>query len=525
MSWLRRVLYLAGGLLLSLALLIAGALLLLDDDDYRRLLAFGADHLLDASLEINGDFSFALGKEITLVAESVRLQAHDGSYSATIGEISSNQRLGAYLTTGTFWVNSLVLSDVHLDIKQAGESSFDLHGLTLPPVIIQEARLNNLQLFYTLREPAVTHEISVLELVVGDMNDSGPLRVNGSGLVNGRPLSIEGSLGALSDLVDSQQPYALNLEVASGEMQLRLSGAIADPVRGEGMDLDLSFRDPSLSQVLRLFDEAVPEIGSVRAQMHLSGSYAAPRLNDLDLQLERGKEVTLNITGKVNNLFTGEGLALQVDGKSSDPNLLSWLVFGKEDQIRSFRIKGKVHEDSGRFFATGVDADASARTGLELSLKGNAQIPTRMHPRPAPGQQLVLSISSPTMAALNLPELGRLPEFGHVTGSAQVTPYLDGARYSDIRLEAGDSKQVHATVTGDMGFLSFGINQGVTGIDLDLSLTAVNSQVLGDAINYELPDLGAVRAGMQVSGTSENLMIDSIRLYTGRPDQPVIRLN
>ena len=525
MNWLRWVLYLVGGLLLFVTLLVGGALLFLDDDDYRRLLVFGADHLLDASLEINGDFSFAPGKEITLVAESVRLLAHDGSYSATIGEFSSNQRLGAYLMTGTFWVNSLVLSDVQLDIKQAGESSFDLHGLTLPPVVIQEARLNNLQLFYTRREPAVTHEISLLELVVDDINNSGPVRVNGSGLVNGRPLSIEGSFGALSDLIDSQQPYALNLEVSSGEMQLRLSGAIADPVRGEGMDLDLSFRDPSLSQVLRLFDEAAPEIGSFSVQAHLGGSYAAPRLDDLDLHLERGKELSANITGKVDNLMTGEGLALQVDGKSSDPNLLSWLIFGAEDQVRSFRIKGNVHEDNGRFFATGMDANASARTGLDISLKGNAQIPTRKHPRPAPGQQLVLNISSPSMAALNLPELGDIPEFGHVTGSARVTPFLHGARYSDIRLEAGSSEQVHATVTGDIGFLSFEINKGVTGIDLDVSLTAVSSQALGDAINYELPDLGAIRAGMQVSGTTDNLMVDRISLYTGRPDQPVIRLN
>ncbi|MFV1972273.1 MAG: AsmA-like C-terminal region-containing protein, partial [Thiohalobacterales bacterium] len=525
MSWFRRVLYLAGGLLLSVTLLIGGALLFLDDDHYRRLLAFGADHLLDASLEINGDFSFALGKEITLVAESVRLMAHDGSYSATIGEFSGNQRLGAYLKTGTFWINSLVLSDVQLDIQLTGESSFNLHDLTLPPLVIQEARLNNLQLFYTRKDPAVTHEISLLKLVVDDINDSGPVRVNGSGLVNGQPLSIEGSFGALSDLIDSQQPYSLNLEVASGEMQLRLSGAIADPVRGEGVDLDLSFQDPSLSQVLRLFDKSVPKIGSIRAQAHLGGSYAAPRLDDLDLHLERGTEVALNITGKVNNLLTGEGLALQVDGKSSDPNLLSWLVFGKEDQIRSFRIKGKVHEDNGRFFATEVDANASARTGLELSLKGNTQIPTRVHPRPAPGQPLVLNISSPSMAALNLPELGRIPEFGHVKGSARVTPYLDGARYSDIRLEAGSSEQVHATVTGDIGFLAFEINKVVTGIDLDLSLTAVNSQVLGEAINYELPDLGAVRASMQVNGTSDNLTVDRISLYTGRLDQPTIRLN
>lgn len=525
MNWIRWALYLVAGLLLSVALLIGGALLYLDDGHYRRLLAFGADHFLDASLAINGDFSFKLGKEITLAAEAVRLTANDGSYSATIGEFSGKQRLGSYLMTGTFWINSLVLSDVQVDVKQTDESAFDLHGLSLPPVVIQEARLHNLQLFYTRREPAVKHEISLLELIVDDINDSGPVQVNGAGLVNGRPLSIKGSLGALSELVGSNQPYPLDLDVASGELQLHLSGTIADLVRGEGLNLDLSFTDPELSKTLQLFDKSAPEIGSARAQAHLSGSYDAPRLDELKVHLERGKAVAVNITGAVGNLMTGAGLALQVEGKSSDPVVLSWLLFGKEEQVRSFRIKGKVHEDNGRFYATGVDARASARTGVELNVRGDTQIPTRRDPRPEQAQQLVLKMSSPTMAALNLPEFGRIPEFGHVTGSANITPYLDGVRYSYIRLEAGDSEQVHATVTGTIGFLPYELNKVITGIDLDAALTATSSQALGTAIDYELPDLGAVQAAMQVSGTTDNLVFDRISLNTGDPDQPTIRAN
>ena len=525
MNLIKSALYLVAGLLLSVGLLIGGALVFLDDSHYRRLLAFTADQFLDVKLEINGDFSFALGKEITLVANSVRLVAHDGSYSATIGEFSGNQRLGSYLMTGTFWVNNLVLSDVQLDIKQADESSFDIHDLSLPPVVIQEARLNNLQLFYTQREPAVTHEISLLELIVDDINNSGPVHVNGAGLVNGRPLSVKGSLGALSGLVGPEQPYSLNLEVASGELQLRLSGAIADPVRGEGLDLDLSFTDPELSKTLQLFDKTAPQVGSLRSQAHLGGGYDAPRLDELEIHIEGGEEVSINITGAVGNLMTGAGLALQIDGKTSNPAVLSWLIFGKEEQVRSFRIKGAVHEDNGRFYATGVDANASARTGVAFSVKGDTQLPTRRDPRPEQAQQMVLKITSPTMAALNLGEFGRIPEFGQVTGSANMTPYLDGVRYSNIRLEAGDSKQVHATVAGNIGLLPYELNKEITGIDLDVALTAASSQALGTAIDYKLPDLGAVQAGMQVSGTTDNLVIDRISLNTGAPDQPTIRAN
>jgi hypothetical protein len=403
MSWVKRVLYLIAGLLLSVALLVGGALLYLDDGHYRRLLVFGADHFLDASLKINGDFSFRLGKEITLAAEAVRLTAHDGSYSATIGEFSGKQRLGSYLMTGTFWINSLVLSDVQVDIKQTDESAFDLHGLSLPPVVIQEAQLHNLQLFYTRQKPAETHEISLLELIVDDINNSGPVQVNGAGLVDGRPLSIKGSLGALSELVDSRQPYPLNLDVASGELQLHLSGTIADLVRGEGLDLGLSFTDPNLSKTVQLFDKSAPEIGSVRAQAHLSGSYDAPRLDALKVHLERGEAVAVNITGTVGNLVTGAGLALQVDGKSSDPAVLSWLLYERADRVRSFRVKGKLHEDDGRFYATGVDANAITRTGIEVSISGNTQLPTRRDPHPGHAQQLVVKMYAPTVASLNLP--------------------------------------------------------------------------------------------------------------------------
>ncbi|UCC55130.1 MAG: AsmA family protein [Gammaproteobacteria bacterium] len=523
MSWVRRALYLVAGLVLVAVLLVGGALLFLDDDHYRQLLTFGADQLLDASLEIDGDFSLALGKEVTLVAEAVRLTANDGSYSATIGEFRGSQRLGSYLLTGTFWVNSLVLSDVQLDIKQGEEPTIELHDLSLPPVVIQEAQLNNLQLFYTQREPEVTHEISLLELLMDDVNDSGPIRVTGAGLVNGQPLSIDGSLGALSDLVGAGQPYSLNLEVASGPLQMRMFGAIADPVRGEGMDVNLEFTDPSLSKTLQLFDKKTPEIGSLRAQAHLSGSYAAPRLDNLEIHLERGKEVRLNITGKVGNLMTAEGLALQVDGRSSDPAVLSWLVFEKEDEVKTFSIRGVVHEDNGRFFATGVDAEGSTRAGLEISLKGDTRIPTRQEPRPESVRQLALKVSAPSMTALNLPQLGGLPEFGHVKGSANYVPYLDGARFTNMRLAAGDRKQVHTTVAGTIGFIPYEFNKGLSGMDLDVALTAVNSQVLGDAVNYDLPDLGAVQANMHVTGTTDNLVIDRISVNTGAPDQPTIR--
>jgi hypothetical protein len=356
-----------------------------------------------------------------------------------------------------------------------------------------------------------------------DVNDSGPVRINGAGLVNGQPLSINGSLGALSELVDAGQPYSLDLGITSGSLKLQLSGTIADPVRGEGMDVNLAFSDPSLSETLRLFDKETPQIGSLSVRAHLGGGYDAPRLDNLDIHLVRGKEVSLGISGKVDNLMTAEGLALQVDGKSSDPAVLSWLLFEKEDEVKSFRIRGALHEDSGRFVLTGVDAEGSTRRGLHITLQGDTRIPTRQEPRPESARQLTLKLSAPSLDALHLPAFGHLPEFGQVAGTASYTPYLDGARFTDIRLSTGDPGHLHTTIAGTIGFIPHEYNKGLTGIDLDITLAAVNSQVLGDAFHYELPDLGAVQADMHVSGTTDNLVIDRIAVNTGAPEQPTIR--
>jgi hypothetical protein len=523
LSWIKRLLLIMLGLMLVITVLIGVALVYLDDEDYRRLLIRETDRFLDARLEINGPFSLALGRDLSLIAGDVRLSANDGSYTFEAGEVDLSQRLGSWLMTGTLWINHLFLSDGQLYLKPGEATELRPEDWRLPPVVIQQARLENLHAVYGEREDDERLEISVLRLEVDDINDSGPVGIRGEGLVNTQQIEIEGRMDPVAELADTSQPYSVELNLVAGNLELHLAGSIRDPVRGRGMDLQLAVEDESLSDTLKLFDRTAPEIGALTASCSLSGDYASPSLHGIDIQLLRGNAVDLRVKGGVTDLTTGRGLDLHIEGRSSDPQVLSWQLFEKQDQVESFSLTGRVVEENGRFLLRGVDARARSRPGLETHLTGNTRLPTRKEPRPADGEALSFKLTSPSIAALNLPEFGGLPELGRVTGSASYRPYWDGTGFFDLRLDAGSKDQVHASATGSLGFIPYAYNTGLSGIDLVVNLSAVDSTTLGEMFDYELPKLGAVRIGMQVSGDTDNLLVDDISLETGPADQPVIR--
>lgn len=525
LAWGRSLLYLLGGMLAAGGLLVVAVLAFFDDEDYRWLLSAGAEHLIDARLDINGAFSLSVGRNLQLHAGDVRLVAADGSYVFEAGKVWLNQRLGSYLTTGTLWINQLVLSDAQLYIKEDEDRDFRLEDLALPPVVIHEVRVSNAYLAYEERDTGERNEIVLLDLEIDDVNDSGPLGIRSQGVVNGRPFEVNGRLDPLAELLDPQSAYGLSLELSSGSTNLRANGSVADPVRGEDVDLEVVLSDSALSGTIGLFDRSAPELGALSLHARITGDYKAPALQSVNLHMSRGEHVDLRITGAVDNLLTGQGMDLDIKGKSNDPAVLSWHLFDERDKIAAFAISGRLREENGSFIARDVKASARSAEGLELGLAGTTTIPTRGNPRPAQQQAMSLTASAPTTAALNLVEFPGLPEFGQLKGTALYRPYLDGQSYTDIQLEAGDPSGVRLHVRGAIDRVPYGYNAALTGIDLRVGLDAVHSEALGRVVQHELPALGAVRLAMLVTGDTGNLRIDDISLETGPVDQPAIRVS
>jgi len=524
LRWGRRLTLSLLSIVLTLAVIIGGLVVVLDEADYRDALVWAADRYLDVRLEISGPLSFRLARETTLGADNIRLQANDGSYTLTVDQLLIRQRLGSYLRTGTFWINKLILSGVQLNVQAGEADTREFHLEELPPVIIEEARLAKVVVVYQGRDPGMTHTISLQQLVIDDVNNSGPISITGAGLVDGKSLAIEGSLGPLADLLDSGQPYTLELGVTARLIESRLSGTIADPLKGTGLDLQFTVKDSAPAETLKLFNENAPVLGVLTAAMRIRGDYTAPHLEEIAIRLQREDKLELTLAGEIRNILTLAGLDLKVAGHSSDPAVLSWWLFDKTDRMKRLKFAARVREQHGDYLIDGLDAEARSSTGLDIRVSGSTAIPREKYA--AGGRaagKLDVVVSSPSIAALNLPGIRAIPELGPVTGTAKYTPYLDGSSLSGIHANIGSRKEVQTKLRGSINFIPYSLDKNLAGLDLDIDLNAVDSATLGRMIGYPLPELGAVRAEMHLSGDLHELLIDRIRLNTGNPEQPTIR--
>src|SRR5210317_610720 len=151
--------------LFNLLLLLGVALYFLDDDDYRHALIWSADYFLDSRLAIDGSFSIEFAPVIDLNAEKVSLQANDGSYDLSLDKLYLQQRFTSYLSTGTFWINKLIVGDLRVDVTAtSSDEEFDWQQLSVVPVVIEETRIGKLSLTYTKGEQR--HAIELHDILV-----------------------------------------------------------------------------------------------------------------------------------------------------------------------------------------------------------------------------------------------------------------------------------------------------------------------------------------------------------------------
>jgi len=528
MKWILRLAIIVPAIVLSLGVLVTGALFFLDDEDYRSALVWSADRFLDASLKIGGPFALHLGREATLTAGDVSLRANDGGYSLAVGEFRTRVRLDSLLE-GLFWIKSLNLADVQLEVKQtADHGGFDFQGISIPAFVIEQARLNNFNVIYHESNPDTSHKIDLQALVVDDVNNSGPLGIQGNGLFGDRPFIIKGQLGSLAQLIETGQPYAMQLDITSGTLKARVEGTIARPLEGQGLDLQLSLTDPQLSQTLRLWDENAPELGAVSARMQLRGDYDTPRLEKISARVQRPGELDVNVTGEIADLATLGQLELQIDGRSSNPSVISWLLTDHRNELETVSLKGTVRAREGQYRIEDLQAQARTRSGVQVEASGTADIHKTPKKSPAQTTGLKLTLDSPTTRALTVltrEGAGVIPELGPVKATARLVPYLDGISVDVLGLDIGGPGQIRATANGSIGFIPFSGTPKWSGFNLMLDVSAKKSTYLNKYLKLDLPELGAVAASMRVRGGMSSASIESLKLTIGNPVNPALRAN
>jgi uncharacterized protein involved in outer membrane biogenesis len=75
------------------------------------------------------------------------------------------------------------------------------------------------------------------------------VRLGGRGSMHGEPFRLRMTGGSLLSLRENETPYPLTIEMFVGETRGRISGTLADPVRFEGLDLEVALSGPDLARL------------------------------------------------------------------------------------------------------------------------------------------------------------------------------------------------------------------------------------------------------------------------------------
>ena len=409
----RRILFVVSGLLLVLTITFAGVLLLLNDDDYRDIIIWSVDTFTDSQLEVNGAFSISFGEEVVLSAEEVHLKADDNSYGLLIGKLNAQHRFGSYLKTGVFWFNDLTLADVRLNIietesgqqdDQDDDEEYWWDGFSFPQVRIEKAQLNNLSLVYTETDQQ-QHTIKLSHLVIDDDDKQSAVKVNGGGEVKARAFTIEGTLGSLSQLRDTAQPYPIDLALFSNTLKSSLTGKIDGSVSDNVFELQLQISDPEFSQTLGMLYKDVPALGRLKLTASLRGDYDTPRLESIDISLQRKANFEMKLQGEIGNLAEMDKARFDVSLSAPDLEQLAILLDTELPALGPVNVSAKI---------TG-NADKQLFDGVQLSI-GSPDKP---------------DIKASGTVHTKLPESGRVEAKFDVATTMLIKTFMENAKADD----------------------------------------------------------------------------------------------
>ncbi|MGB5715995.1 MAG: hypothetical protein WBN81_02775, partial [Gammaproteobacteria bacterium] len=514
MIWIKRITVLLIGTLLCLSAFLVGVVVFFDNATYSHAAVWVADTFLDSDLRIDGELSLHIGETLELNVSDIRLDAHDDSYHFSSKTLKAAIQLRPLLS-GTVWLNELQADQLILRINESTTQSSNTFDPRLLPVVIASANVQGLVFEYQEQPPGTLHHFSLNTLRLDDIADKGPINIQGDGLFEGKAFRLRGTLPAIAEVLEPDSPTPVELVITGADGHVKIAGTVVDLMHGEGMDLRLDAATPATKLLLEWLGDDIPEVGELRASARLRGDYAAPRLEDIEAHLQRGAEVDINVRGSVVDIYSGAGLKLEIEGRSNQPDVTSWLLFGKLDQLKSLEFKGALEEKAGHFYLSDIDAAASTRKGLSVKMQGNTEI--------YDGGQLFLktdsginaTFSAPTTAALNLFDAAGVPELGAVSGSAKLLISSDSIGLYDTDLRIGGKGDSTARLQGQIKNIPLHEVSIASGIDMRFSMQSPDVAALAGKLNVSLPAIGPGEASMTVSGDLENLKLKHVNIRSG----------
>lgn len=137
------------------------------------------------------------------------------------------------------------------------------------------------------------------------------VRLGGRGSMHGETFRLRMIGGSLLSLRENEEPYPLTIEMEVGETRGRLSGTLADPIRFEGLDLEVALNGPDLGRLQTITGVPLPMTPpyDLKGRLHRNGAV-------LRIETMAGRVGNSDVGGMIRIDTGGERLYLEADLRS-----------------------------------------------------------------------------------------------------------------------------------------------------------------------------------------------------------------
>lgn len=284
---------------------------------------------------------------------------------------------------------------------------------------------------FSYREGKVTHTIRIPDLTAYGDVAGGPLELAGRGQFNGHGWKLTGRVAELSALLRNE-PYDLAFVLGTPGISITGKGAIARPLDGAGLALDLALEAKSGRRVPALIGLDVDLPSAVKATAALTDRDGGLRLDKLraSARIPGGR---LSASGSVGDLVDLRDVNLDVAVKAKSLDGIARISGVALPAAGPLTATATITNPKGRYRLDALSARLALR-GATLKLSGKIANLAR-----ARGLDVGIDMEAVSLARLSRYLGAPLPGVGPVSAKARLSLTKHGYKLSQIDARVGRS--------------------------------------------------------------------------------------
>jgi len=525
MTTIKRILL--GSLLVLGALMLGatGAWLLVDDATLVPLLVKRLETASDTRIGYKDGATISRTWAPELSVDNLTVADSEDSYRLETSSLQLKVSLSSLLL-GRVDIPHLLLGDtrVHILKRSAADEAavdkqipLDLFALRLRPVLhdLQIAELSIFDEGDTYQLPATR----VSELSLRPDPDKAIPRLSAQLDVAGEKFSIDAALpDAHQALKRKQLPFSVAVRGAMiaasavGEVDFSQPAAV--------VEAELKGRFPELSRIPGL-NKQISIPGELTLSARLSGPIAQLAIEDLSANWAGPGPSSVKLNGKIDDVTKLDGIELALSGRLTDAAWLTPVLPDTLGALHSAELAARISGDQSRLKLDEFKFKATSAEKLDLSLAGQLDLAQLLQAPAAENLNLKLAFTAPTTRAARVLIFDEIPEFGAITGSADIGSTKGDPVLENIVIRTQDDQGIQVDLGGSIA--QFPLSDAPnTGYDLDVTMKATQTSLIAERAGMELPLSGPLDLSYRIEGDTQALELNQIKLSAGDKSKTLI---